>query len=67
MCAWCGIVVFLCVDYESENEIELRRPETCYFLNIINIKRYHKSHMVDDFKTAETEQNELQEPSRVSC
>ena len=50
MCAWCGIMVFLCLDYESKSAHHLRSLESGFFLYIINIKRSHKSHMPLDLK-----------------
>ena len=52
-CAWCGIMVFLCVDYESKSAQTLRRLESGFFLYILNIKRSHKSHSSLYFKPSE--------------
>ena len=37
MCAWCGIVVFLCVVYESKSAHGLKWLESGFFLYIANI------------------------------
>ena len=57
---WCGIMVFLGVDYDFKIENYLRRRETCYLLNIIYIKRCHKSQMWLDFKQPNLASNEFQ-------
>ena len=37
MCAWCGIMVFLSVDYKSKSAHNLRSLESGFFLYIVNI------------------------------